>query len=268
MNKRISRRSLWLGALVTSMSASPQIASATIVTFHTVVGRFEVNLYDNATPETVANFMNYVNNGLYTNTIFHRTVSGFVVQGGGFTYAGTPGSVDNIATFPAVINEPVFSNLTGTIAMAKLNNASNSATSQWFFNMADNNVGSNSLDIQNGGFTVFGEVIGNGMDVLKDIAVLPRFDFGDALTNLPLQNYSQMDFDNRVLIDDTHLALITEIEVTDSNVDSADGLNPVRNTSNTTPSVPPPTSGGGGGGGSFSFFALLGLLLTYKLRKA
>ena len=63
--------------------------------------------------------------------------------------------MDPITTKPAVINEPVYSNVKGTIAMAKQGGNENSATSQWFFNMSDN---SQNLDLQNGGFTVFGQI--------------------------------------------------------------------------------------------------------------
>lgn len=267
MTKRISRRSLWLATLISSASALPHIASATIVEFQTVMGNFEVNLYDNDTPDTVANFLNYVNNGRFTNAIYHRSAPGFIVQGGGFAYTGTPGSVDNIATFPAVVNEPVFSNVAGTIAMAKLGNDPNSATSQWFFNLADN---SGNLDNQNAGFTVFGEVDANGMAIMDDLAALPRFDLtaalGGAFNELPLQNNYTPPADP----DASNFIIVTSIIVKNSTVDSAGaaGLNPPLNTANNPPPPPPPATGGGGGGGSFSLFALLGLLLTYKMRRA
>jgi hypothetical protein len=86
MNNRISSRSLLLAALLSIASIAPNTSNATIAEFQTVMGNFEVNLYDNATPATVANFLAYVNSGDYTNTICHRTVSGFIVQGGGFTF--------------------------------------------------------------------------------------------------------------------------------------------------------------------------------------
>ena len=64
-------------------------ANATVVQFQTVLGPFEVNLYDQTTPATVANFLAYVNAGAYDNVVIHRAVGGFVAQGGGFTYEGT-----------------------------------------------------------------------------------------------------------------------------------------------------------------------------------
>jgi peptidyl-prolyl cis-trans isomerase A (cyclophilin A) len=109
------------------------------------------------------------------------------------------------------------------------------------------------MDGQNGGFTVFGEVTA-GMDVVDAIAGLPRYDFGSAFTDLPLQDYSATDFTNNVPVDNTHLVIVTAVTVIDTTVDSAAGLNPTPTTRNTTP----PESGGGGGG-SLALLSLLGL---------
>jgi cyclophilin family peptidyl-prolyl cis-trans isomerase len=266
MNRRISRRSLWLATLISSAFALPQLAGATIVTFETVMGDFEVNLYDNGTPATVANFLDYVNSDAYSNSIYHRSIPGFVVQGGGFifddiTLAITP----LIITKPAVVNEPMFSNVAGTIAMAKIGGQPNSATSQWFFNLVDNSSGNARLDTENAGFTVFGEVDANGMAILNAIAGLQTFNFGGALSDLPLQFYTPPADP-----DGTNLMLITAISVTDMTVDSAGaaGLNPTPNTLINAPAPPPIIQDPGGGSGSLSFFALFGLLLTYRLRRA
>src|SRR5690606_25761942 len=99
---------------------------------------------DKHTPKTVENFLAYVNAGAYTDSIIHRSVPGFVVQGGGFEFTGALPPVV-ITQKPAVINEPLFSNVRGTIAMAKVGNDPNSATNQWFINL-DNNSG--NLDKQ------------------------------------------------------------------------------------------------------------------------
>jgi cyclophilin family peptidyl-prolyl cis-trans isomerase len=262
MNPRICRRSFWLAALISTLSALPQTASATVVEFQTVMGNFEVNLYDVTTPITVINFVNYVNSGAYTSSVYHRSVPGFIVQGGGFRYNGVPGVLDTIPTNPGILNEPILSNVVGTIAMAKLGDDPNSATSQWFFNLADNSA---NLDLQNGGFTAFGEVIGDGMDVVNAIAALDRFNFGGAFGELPLRDFTPpADYDANSLI------IVTAIVVTDLAIDSAGlaGLNPTLNTLLNAPPPPPPATGGSGGGGSLSFFALLGLLLTYRLRRA
>ena len=119
MNDVINRRSLLLAALITVMGILPKNSDATIVEFQTVMGTFEVNLYDNATPATVANFLTYLNSGAYTNAVYHRSVPGFVVQGGGFAYNGAL-PLDVIPANPSVSNEPVYSNVRGTISMAKV----------------------------------------------------------------------------------------------------------------------------------------------------
>src|SRR5581483_564104 len=103
---------------------------------------------------------NYITSNRFDNSIFHRLASGFVLQGGGFTFfndANGNGAIGEIITDPAVQNEFGESNVQGTIAMAKLGNDPNSATSQFFFNLANNSA---NLDNQNGGFTVFGRING------------------------------------------------------------------------------------------------------------
>ena len=262
MNTRIDRASLWLAIIVSVSSLAPRPAEATIVEFQTVMGNFEVNLYDNATPATVANFLNYLNNGAFSDSIFHRSVPGFVIQGGGFHYNGTA-QFDAIATNAPVVNEPQFANVRGTIAMAKLGGDPDSATSQWFFNLSDNTA---NLDGQNGGFSVFGQVVGNGMDVVDAIAALPTFAFSSPFADLPLQNYTQTDFDNLLAIDDTHLMIVTAIIISDSTVDSAAGLNPQMNTSTASGGGGlGGGGGGGGGGGAIGFFGLLALILAWPM---
>ena len=140
------------------LAAAGVQANATIVQFQTSLGNFEVNLYDEATPETVANFLAYLKAGTYENTFFHRSVKGFVVQGGGFVVQEDNSLAPNPNPL-SPINEPVYSNVAGTIVMAKVGNDVNGATNQWFFNLGDNSA---NLDVQNGGFTVFGEVMGDG----------------------------------------------------------------------------------------------------------
>ena len=145
-----------------------------------------------STPATVANFLSYVDGGHYQNTFVHRSVPGFVVQAGGFTVTGsTPIAIGNVTQFPAVVNEPkpaggtVANNVRGTIAMAKLGSDPNSATNQWFFNLADN---SENLDNQNGGFTVFGRVLGSGMAAVDTMAAVPRFGYASPFDTVPLRN--------------------------------------------------------------------------------
>jgi cyclophilin family peptidyl-prolyl cis-trans isomerase len=142
-------------------------------------------LFDQQKPITVANFLQYISSGRTANNFFHRSVPGFVVQGGGFRWTDT--GVEAVPTFPTIQNEPGISNLRGTVAMAKLGDNPNSATSQWFVNLADNSA---NLDFQNGGFTVFARVIGAGMAVIDEVAALPRYNAGGAFDNLPAANVS------------------------------------------------------------------------------
>jgi cyclophilin family peptidyl-prolyl cis-trans isomerase len=159
--------------------------TGTVVQFNTVLGRFNFELFAD-TPLSSANFLGYVNSGAYNNTIIHRSVAGFVIQGGGYTYSVT---ATHIPTSPAVRNEFRRSNLRGTVAMAKLGGNPDSATSEWFVNLGDNSA---NLDNQNGGFTVFARVLGNGMSVVESIAALPvgNVNFGatGTLENVPLRN--------------------------------------------------------------------------------
>ena len=143
--------------------------AGTIATFDTPLGSFDVQLLDDETPITVQNFLNYVYDGDYTNSFFHRLAYGFVLQGGGFGYDDVNGYY-YVPTDPNIPNEFNRSNVRGTIAMAKTEEGPDSATSQFFFNLGDNSA---TLDHQNGGFTVFGYVLGDGMDVVDRLAGFP-----------------------------------------------------------------------------------------------
>jgi len=180
-------------------------AFATNVIMQTPFGAVEIELFDEETPETVANFLKYVNDGDYVNSFIHRSDPGFVVQGGGFTFVD--GAPVAIPTNPPVINEPGISNLRGTVAMAKVSGDPNSATSQWFFNLADNT----NLDSTNGGFTVFGQVTGNGMDVIDQIAALQVWNAGAPFGELPLIDYSGPPSP----VTEDHLVMIDIEEVND-----------------------------------------------------
>ncbi|MGE3107302.1 MAG: peptidylprolyl isomerase [Phycisphaerales bacterium] len=142
----------------------------TVVRMNTQYGDIDIELFDSVTPITVNNFLNYVRDGDYDQTFFHRLATNFVLQGGGFRYDGLPGQTPTFSAVPQdaqIMNEFNRSNVERTIAMAKLaapqdggppNGGPNSATNQWFFNLSDN---SGNLDSQNGGFTVFGRVLGD-----------------------------------------------------------------------------------------------------------
>jgi len=159
-------------------------AFATNVLIETPLGDIKVELFDEETPFTVGNFLNYVATDLYVDSFIHRSEPNFVVQGGGFIFQD--GVASDVLTGIPIPNEPGISNTRGTIAMAKQPGNPNSATSQWFINVADN---SESLDEQNGGFTVFGEVIGDGMLVVDAINDLPLLTLFAPFERLPLIDY-------------------------------------------------------------------------------
>jgi|GEM_PF-327179 len=147
-----------------------------------------LELFDDEAPLTVANFLAYAQNpntaADFLGTFFHRSVSNFVLQGGGYNSTAPTTHID---VFNSVHNE--FSsdrgNVRGTVAMAKTGNGPNTATSEWFVNLADNR---SNLDNQNGGFTVFGQII-DGMQYVDQIAALPTISVSTS-SNLPVQNYA------------------------------------------------------------------------------
>lgn len=138
----------------------------------TSMGRIELALDEKKAPKTVANFTEYAAKGFYNGTVFHRVIDGFMIQGGGFT----PGMVQK-ATGKAIVNEADngLKNTVGTIAMARTANP-NSATSQFFINVADNDfLNFKSKTAQGYGYAVFGRVT-SGMDVVEKIAKVKTTD--------------------------------------------------------------------------------------------
>ncbi|WP_115717473.1 peptidylprolyl isomerase [Gallaecimonas mangrovi] len=136
------------------------------VKMETNYGTFVVELDRTKAPITVNNFLRYVVDGTYNNTIFHRVIKGFVVQGGGFTLKGAP-----VKTRKPIFNESGngLKNTLGSIAMAREDDP-HSATSQFFFNMG-NNDGLNP-STRHWGYTVFGDIM-SGMSVLEKIEKVP-----------------------------------------------------------------------------------------------
>jgi cyclophilin family peptidyl-prolyl cis-trans isomerase len=191
----------------------------------TILGNIDIALYDQRTPITVANFKNYIDSGRYfktdpttnlpVSTFIHRSVPGFVIQGGGFFGTVNPADPVHVlptavVTFPAIQNEPGISNTRGTIAMARLTDP-NTATSQWFINLVDNGGPPNNLDTLNGGFTVFGRVLGDGLTVVDAIAAVRIFNFGAPFDSLPLLNYTTDDYNNQRPIPPSDLVPIPAI---------------------------------------------------------
>ncbi|MCV2401350.1 peptidylprolyl isomerase [Marinomonas sp. C2222] len=147
-------------------------AEAVEVDIATTKGTIRIDLNEEAAPKTVANFLRYVDEGFYNDTIFHRVIRGFMVQGGGFTE-----DMGRKKTHQAVAYEGQngLANNRGTLAMARTQDP-NSATAQFFINHVDNpflNHGARG----GAGYTVFGQVV-LGMDIVDSIAGVPTANVG------------------------------------------------------------------------------------------
>jgi cyclophilin family peptidyl-prolyl cis-trans isomerase len=153
--------------------AAVNIPAATIATFSIPrLGSFDVELFDDK-PITVSNFLKYAASGRFENQVIHRWVPGFVIQGGGYrvnTSNPQQYALETVQVFGNITNETRVgtfrSNTFGTIAMARVGNDTNSASSQWFINLDDDNgrpasEGGANLDNASGGYAVFGRVISN-----------------------------------------------------------------------------------------------------------
>ncbi len=179
---------LFVALLASASSLFAQTSGDPLARFHTDLGDIDVVLLQSIAPKNVANFVHYMNrnNGAYNNSFIHRSVPGFVIQGGGYKF--TNNTKTPIATDAPVMNEFHVSNIRGTLAMAKLPNDPNSATDQWFFNLVDNSA---NLDAQNGGFTVFARIMDTaGLATIDAIAGVPTYNQGGDFTQIPLRNYS------------------------------------------------------------------------------
>ncbi|CAN1498913.1 PpiB Peptidyl-prolyl cis-trans isomerase (rotamase) - cyclophilin family [Methylophilaceae bacterium] len=166
---------LLAASLVFSLCLStPLLAANPLVTVETNRGDFVVELYPEKAPKTVANFMQYVDSGYYKETIFHRVINRFMIQGGGFN-----ADMTEKPSLAPIVNEAAngLKNEPGTLAMARTSDP-DSATSQFFINL-ENNVPLNyqGNDPELIGYCVFGRVL-KGMDVVRDIGASPTMNVG------------------------------------------------------------------------------------------
>jgi cyclophilin family peptidyl-prolyl cis-trans isomerase len=165
---------VFLTALTANIHAATAVAVNPSVEFETSQGNFTVELYPEKAPKTVANFLQYVKDGFYENTIFHRVISRFMIQGGGFerdlSEKSTRESIVNESN-NGLLNEP------GTIAMARTMDP-DSATAQFFVNLADNQfLNYTSPDPEQIGYCVFGKVT-SGLEVVQKIGLSPTANMG------------------------------------------------------------------------------------------
>jgi len=150
---------LLIGFSLTANAANPQVIMTTNV------GAITIELFADKAPKSVGNFLKYVQNGFYNGTIFHRVISNFMIQGGGF---GT--DFQRKPTDASIMNEANngLKNVKGTLAMARTSDP-HSATAQFFINVKDNDFLNHSSPTPRGwGYAVFGKVI-KGMNVVEKI---------------------------------------------------------------------------------------------------
>lgn len=166
----LNQQRIWLSGIVLCFllftplySLTPPLATRPIVQLQTSHGDIIIRLFSDETPQTCTNFLTYVNHGFYNNTLIHRVVQGFIIQGGGYTVDYIPKK-----TMKPIINESGSApkNKQYTLAMA-LNTSLHSATSQFFINLADNPALDYSPQTKRG-YTVFAEVI-DGIKTLDTI---------------------------------------------------------------------------------------------------
>ena len=175
---------LWLAACSrqSTSAASDERTGSVNVVVETSMGSFTVELWPDKAPETVKNFLNYVDKGFFAGTIFHRVIPNFMIQGGGFTDDMKQKTTDKPVKNEARKDVP---NERGTIAMARTSDV-NSATAQFFINVKDNGGLDHKDNTAAGyGYAVFGKVT-KGMDVVQAIGELG--DPASGGTGAPLQS--------------------------------------------------------------------------------
>jgi len=158
---------------------NPAVNMDTLVIMETTLGNIKIELFDKEAPISVRNFLEYAKNGFYNDSIFHRVIPGFMVQGGGFT-----SDRKQKPTKAAIKNEAAngFKNDRGTLAMARTS-FPDSATSQFFINVVNNKM-LNRPNPDGAGYAVFGKVA-EGMDVVDKIANVRTRNLGADFQNFP-----------------------------------------------------------------------------------
>ena len=179
---RIGLSCLWKPLVVLSAAAAGPgvLAAEPQVDLKTSAGSIRLELYPAKAPKTVANFLQYVRDGHYDGTLFHRVIDGFMIQGGGFD-----DGYKQKATRDPIQNEARngLKNDLGTIAMARTN-APHSASAQFFINVGNNDFLDAAAAQDGWGYAVFGKVV-SGMDVVTKIAKMPTGPGGPFRSDVP-----------------------------------------------------------------------------------
>ena len=172
--KNIFKYLFLITIIFTNKGVNAEMATNTIITIKTTLGDIKIELFDDKAPKTSENFKEYIKSGFFSNTIFHRVISDFMIQGGGFT-----AEMQQKDTLSPIENEAnnMLSNQRGTIAMARTNDP-HSASSQFFINLKDNTfLDFKSETIQGWGYCVFGKVL-EGLETIDKISLVPTGSYG------------------------------------------------------------------------------------------
>ncbi len=178
----VKKVSLFVFLLAFILLPVPSQAGYPRVLLQTNFGDITMELYNDKAPITVENFLQYVRTDFYDDILFHRVVTGFVIQGGGYYIEGN--YIYKQPSNPPIINESYnnLSNLRGTVAMARTSDP-NSATSEFYINLVDNTFLDRNNAADGVGYCVFGNVI-SGMNVVDNIALTPVINI-TGFTNFP-----------------------------------------------------------------------------------
>ena len=157
-----------------NIGVNAEMTTNTIISIKTTSGDIKIELFDDKAPKTSQNFKEYIKSGYFSDTIFHRVIKDFMIQGGGFT-----SDMQQKETLPPIENEAnnMVMNERGTIAMARTNDP-HSASAQFFINLKDNNfLNFKDETIQGWGYCVFGKVL-EGMETVDEIAKVKTGSYG------------------------------------------------------------------------------------------
>jgi cyclophilin family peptidyl-prolyl cis-trans isomerase len=189
------RKLTWVAVVLGLMSTGVVRAANPIVAVETSMGNFKIELFDDKAPVTVKNFLAYIDEQFYDGTVFHRVMGkenygkDFMIQGGGYV----PDSKEKTGMAKKPTKEPIINEATnglgnqvGTVAMARVPTDANSATSQFFINVADNKFLDKKLDSTGIGYCVFGKVT-EGMDVVNKIKAV-KTAARPPLSNVPVED--------------------------------------------------------------------------------
>jgi len=179
--------------LVLGFGSAASAQDNPVVVMETSLGAIVIELWEDRAPATVENFLRYADSGYYDGLIFHRVISGFMIQGGGFD-----ADMVQKTTFDPIINEARADtpNNRGTIAMARTSDI-NSATSQFFINHADNDFLNHTDETMRGfGYAVFGMVV-EGIEVVDAIAAVETGDGPRGLRDVPMESVMIVSVERR-----------------------------------------------------------------------